>query len=89
MMSFEATVLEAMPYQGELLRCSAPVIHYQDGDGADVIDHVVGEISVSDLQERCPTVSVDLIRRVLRQERDHGRVECLGRGPRARWRKIV
>lgn len=55
----------------------------------DVIDRMVGEISVSDLQERCPTVSVDLIRRVLRQERDHGRVECLGRGPRARWRKIV
>ena len=54
----------------------------------DVIEHMIGEFSVSDLQERCPTVSVDLIRRVLRQQRDLGQVECLGRGPRARWRRI-
>ena len=54
----------------------------------DVIEHVVGDFSVSDLQERCPTVSVDLVRRVLRQQRDARRVECLGRGPHARWRKI-
>ena len=54
----------------------------------DVIGHMIGEFSVSDLQERCPTVSVDLIRRVLRQQRDLGQVECLGRGPHARWRRI-
>ena len=54
----------------------------------DVIGHMIGEFSVSDLQERCPTVSVDMIRRVLRQQRDSGQIECLGRGPHARWRRI-
>ena len=54
----------------------------------DAIAHLSGEFSVADLQERCPTVGIDLVRRVLRRERDAGRVECLGRGPRARWRRI-
>ena len=54
----------------------------------DAIAHLVGEFSVADLQEGCPTVGIDLVRRVLRLERDAGRVECLGRGPRARWRRI-
>ena len=55
----------------------------------DVIEHMMGDFSVSDLQERCPTwVSVDLVRRVLRQQRDARQVACLGRGPHARWRKI-
>ena len=66
----------------------------QGGRGAktamilDVIDHLVGEFSVADLQARCPTVGIDLVRRVLRKQRDAGQVECLGRGRRARWRRI-
>ena len=66
----------------------------QGGRGAktamvlDVIDHLVGEFSVSELHARCPMVGIDLVRRVLRQQRDDGRLECLGRGPRARWRRI-
>jgi hypothetical protein len=39
-------------------------------------------------QKRCHAVGIDLIRRILRQERDSNRLECLGRGPDARWRKI-
>lgn len=54
----------------------------------DVIGHMVGEFSVADLQERCPTVGIDLLRRILRQEREAGRLACLGRGPNARWRRI-
>lgn len=54
----------------------------------DAISNLPVEFSVRDLQERCPTVGIDLIRRILRQERDAGRLECLGRGPDARWRKI-
>lgn len=45
------------------------------------------EFSFRDLQQCCPLVSVDLIRRILRQERDEGRIECIGRGVDARWRK--
>jgi len=53
----------------------------------DAIQHVLGDFAVSDLQQACPTVSIDLIRRILHEERTAGRLECLGRGPRARWRR--
>ena len=54
----------------------------------DVIERFASDFSVADLQSRCPTVSIDLIRRVLRQQRKAGRIKCLGRGPRAKWRRI-
>lgn len=54
----------------------------------DMINRMPGDFSISDLRERCPHVGVDLIRRILRQEREAGRLECLGRGPDARWRRV-
>jgi len=36
--------------------------------------------TVTDLQRECPSVSVDMIRHVLKQLRENGSVECLGRG---------
>jgi hypothetical protein len=53
----------------------------------DVIDRFSGDFSIGDIQERCPTVGIDMIRRVLRQERDEGKITCIGRGPQAKWRK--
>lgn len=53
----------------------------------DVIHRMVDTFSISDLMERCPGVSVDYIRKILREERNAGRVECLGKGPAARWRR--
>jgi DNA-binding HxlR family transcriptional regulator len=47
-----------------------------------------GRFSVDDLRRECPGVSVDMIRRVLKDLQAEGRVECLGRGPRAVWQKI-
>lgn len=52
------------------------------------IESLSWEFSIRELQQRCPVVSVDLIRRILRQERDGGRIECVGRGVDARWRKL-
>lgn len=46
-----------------------------------------GDFCIKDIQKRCPSVGIDLIRRILRQEREANRLECLGRGPDARWRK--
>lgn len=46
-----------------------------------------GPFRVADLQRACPGVSVDLIRRVLKNLRDEGAVECLGRGRSASWQK--
>ncbi|MCT7953496.1 Fic family protein [Ancylothrix sp. C2] len=53
----------------------------------DAINSLPREFSIKELQERCPTVSIDLIRRVLRQGREAGNLERLGQGVTARWRK--
>ena len=46
-----------------------------------------GEFTLSDLERACPEVSHHMVRRVLRDLKAAGEVECLGRGPGARWRK--
>jgi Fic family protein len=45
------------------------------------------EFTLTELERNCMGVSRDMIRRVLREMQAAGRVECLGRGPGARWRK--
>ena len=54
----------------------------------DVLGRLAGDFSISDVRDRCPNVGIDLIRRIMRQERESGLLECLGRGPDARWRRI-
>ena len=51
------------------------------------IEETSGPFRVAELQKKCPNVSVDMIRRVLKNQRLQGRVECLGRGQNAQWRK--
>lgn len=51
------------------------------------IDQQSDEFGVTDLQKCCPGVGVDLIRKVLKRLKGK-RVECLGRGQSARWRKL-
>lgn len=46
-----------------------------------------GDFTLADLERACPCVSHDLVRRVLRQLQGEGRIECVGRGPGARWRR--
>ena len=52
------------------------------------IEGMIGDFSVAHLQRQCPGVSVDMIRHVLKEQRENGKVECLGRGRTAMWRKI-
>lgn len=51
------------------------------------IERFVGEFTMSQLQQACPGISRDMIRRVLRERQAAGVIECQGRGPAARWRK--
>jgi Fic family protein len=51
------------------------------------IELASGPFTVTEMQRACPGVSVDMIRHVLKQLRDKGMVECLGRGRNARWQK--
>ena len=46
-----------------------------------------GEFTRRDLERACPGVSPELIRKVLRELQKAGRVEALGRGPGAGWRR--
>jgi Fic family protein len=47
----------------------------------------VGDFTLQDLEKSCPLVSRDMIRRVLADLKKEVKVECLGRGPAAKWRK--
>ena len=51
------------------------------------INRFIGEFTVSQLEQACPGVSRDMIRRVLREQQNANVVECQGRGPAARWKK--
>lgn len=47
------------------------------------------DFSLSELMEACPEISRDMARRVLWDLQKEGKVESLGRGPGARWRKLA
>jgi hypothetical protein len=51
------------------------------------IDRTFEPFSVAELQNRCPNVSVDMIRHVLKNLRAKNKIECLGRGQNAQWQK--
>ncbi len=55
---------------------------------ASAIERMIGDFSIAQLQRQCPGVSVDMIRHVLKEQREQGKVQCLGRGRTALWRKI-
>ncbi len=46
-----------------------------------------GEFTLSQLERACPGVSRDMVRRVLREMKKAKKIECIGRGPGALWRK--
>jgi Fic family protein len=46
-----------------------------------------GAFTVTNLERVCPGVSRDMIRRVLKDMQQEGRVKCLGRGPGAQWER--
>jgi hypothetical protein len=63
------------------------------GAKTELVEHAIesmtGEFGITDLERACPGVSRDMIRLLLRYLKAAGRIECLGRGPGAKWRKRV
>jgi len=53
----------------------------------ETIAKMGGDFSIAELQAKCPGVGIDMIRNILKKERDAGRLECLGRGRDAKWRR--
>ncbi len=55
---------------------------------SNAINNSIINFRVADIQKQCPSVSVDMIRKVLKTLQAEGKVQCLGRGQSARWQKI-
>jgi Fic family protein len=53
------------------------------------IDRLSDPFSVADIQRHCPGVGLDMIRKILKRERQARRVECTGLGRGAAWRKTA
>jgi len=60
------------------------------GAKAELVRHAVrnrrGEFRLSDIEQACPSVGREWIRKVLGDMRKAGELQCKGRGPAARWR---
>jgi len=61
------------------------------GEKTDLVELAIKSFSsdfcVTDVERLCPNVSRDMIRHLLRTLKESGLVECVGRGPGAKWRK--
>ena len=51
------------------------------------VDSFEAEFRLTDLEQACPGVSRDMIRKVLKDLKKAGGIGCFGRGPGAVWRK--
>ncbi len=49
------------------------------------IRNKIGRFSISDIEKDCPGISRDMIRHILRQLRDEGKIHALGIGRGAKW----
>ncbi len=52
------------------------------------VEKKLGPFSISDIQNDCPLTSRDMIRLVLRQLRDDGKIVSKGKGRGAKWEKV-
>ena len=53
----------------------------------NAIDRYVGPFQATDVQRVCPGVGLDLIRRILKEKRQAGQLDCKRRGPKSLWDK--
>lgn len=53
------------------------------------IEKTLGPFRIADIQTECPSVSIDMIRQVLKKLRESGQVVCLGRGQNAQWQRKI
>jgi len=62
------------------------------GEKTEVVQRAIasleGEFHVTELQKRCPEVSLDMVRKVLKDMSLAKSVKCLGRGKHAKWKRI-
>lgn len=52
------------------------------------VSHSTEPFNINDILKTCPGVSVDLVRRTLKNLRSAGKTRCIQRGRDARWEKV-
>jgi hypothetical protein len=52
------------------------------------LGNLVGAFGIADVERLCPSVSRDTIRLVMNRWRENGKLEILGKGRDAKWRRI-
>jgi Fic family protein len=52
------------------------------------IENLGGVFGIADVEQQCPSVGRDMIRRIMNHWREDGKLEMLARGRDARWRKV-
>jgi hypothetical protein len=61
------------------------------GSKADLVayalENVTSPFGIADIERLCPNVSREMVRVVMNRWRDEGRLEVMGRGRDAKWRK--
>ena len=50
------------------------------------VENMVKPFAISDVERACPSVSRDMIRVVLRELRNAGKIDAIGKGRGAKWR---
>ena len=69
----------------------ADLIKSPRGSKTEMVHHAIHDIgrdfTVADIEKECPAVSRDMIRTVLKSMQKAGKVECIGRGPGALWKR--
>ena len=53
----------------------------------EAVSSFPGDFSVADIQQKCPGVGIDMIRRVMKDLQEQKVIECLGRGRNAKWHR--
>ncbi len=51
------------------------------------IDAEPGDFSIRQIQQQIPECGIELIRKIIKEQKNAGRILCLGRGPHSLWRK--
>lgn len=54
----------------------------------ETIDNLQREFAIHEIQENCPTIGIDLIRKVLAKLKKQKKITCIKKGPMAKWKKI-
>lgn len=52
------------------------------------IEKQVGEFTLSDIERDCPSAGRDMIKIIFRELQKAKRIECLGKGKSAKWKKV-